>query len=180
MAHRREILSTAALKKLFLHVVCIAILAQSYLPQCNILLLFITSVGRVAQSVWRLATGWTFRDRIPVGTRFPARPDRSWGPRSLLYNGYWVFPEGKERPGRDTDPSPLLMPWSRKSSAIPLLPLWAVRPVQSLSACTRMHFTFVFLPYLITSVMTVTCVKNERDYERISSYTLYFTRPLNS
>ena len=26
--------------------------------------------------------------------------------------------------------------------AIPLLPLWAVRPVQSLSACTRVHFTF--------------------------------------
>jgi hypothetical protein len=27
------------------------------------------------------------------------------------------------------------------SIAIPLLPLWAVRPVQSLSACTRVHFT---------------------------------------
>jgi len=33
-------------------------------------------------------------------------PDRPWGPPSLLYNGYWVFPEGKERPGRDADPSP--------------------------------------------------------------------------
>jgi hypothetical protein len=31
------------------------------------------------------------------------------------------------------------------STAVPLLPLWAVRPVQSLSACTRVHFT---LPYL--------------------------------
>jgi len=30
----------------------------------------------------------------------------------------------------------LLVPWSRMSTAIPLLPLWAVRPVQSLSACT--------------------------------------------
>jgi hypothetical protein len=30
------------------------------------------------------------------------------------------------------------LPYSR---AIPLLPLWAVRPVQSLSACTRVHFT---------------------------------------
>jgi len=27
---------------------------------------------------------------------------------------------------------------------IPLLPLWAVRPVQSLSACTRLHFTFTY------------------------------------
>ena len=28
------------------------------------------------------------------------------------------------------------------SRAIPLLPLWAVRPVQSLRACTRVHFIF--------------------------------------
>ena len=28
------------------------------------------------------------------------------------------------------------------STAIPLLPLWAVWPVQSLSAYTRVHFTF--------------------------------------
>jgi len=50
----------------------------------------------------------------------------------------WVpgFSRGKERPGREADPSPLLVSWSRKSRAIPLLSLWAVRPVQSLSACT--------------------------------------------
>ena len=34
------------------------------------------------------------------------RPDRPWGPHNLLYNGYRVFPGGKERPGRDADPSP--------------------------------------------------------------------------
>jgi len=45
-------------------------------------------------------------DRIPVGARFSTRPDRPWGPPSLLYNGYRLFPGGKERPGRDTDPSP--------------------------------------------------------------------------
>jgi len=28
-------------------------------------------------------------------------------PKSLLYNGYRVFPGGKVRPGRDTDPSHL-------------------------------------------------------------------------
>ena len=38
----------------------------------------------------------------------------------------------------------LLVLWSRKSRAIPLLPLWTVRPVQSLSACTTVHFTFTF------------------------------------
>jgi len=30
------------------------------------------------------------------------------------------------------------------STAIPLLPLWAVQPVQSLSACTTVHFTLLF------------------------------------
>jgi len=38
-------------------------------------------------------------------------------------------------------PSPLLVPWSRKSRSITLLPLWAVRPVQRLSACTTVHLT---------------------------------------
>jgi len=33
-------------------------------------------------------------------------PDRSWGPPSLLYNGYRVFPGGKERLGRAADYSP--------------------------------------------------------------------------
>jgi hypothetical protein len=37
---------------------------------------------------------------------FRTCPDRPWGPPSLLYNGYRVFPGGKERPGRDADPSP--------------------------------------------------------------------------
>ena len=40
--------------------------------------------------------------------------------------------------------TPLVVPWSWKGRAIPLLPLWAVRPVQSLSACTTVHFTFTF------------------------------------
>jgi hypothetical protein len=42
-------------------------------------------------------------------------------------------------------PHLLEVPWSRKCTAV--LPLWAVRPVQSLSACTRVHFTY----YLIVS-----------------------------
>ena len=63
-------------------------------------------VGRVAQSILRLTTGWTVRDRIQVGMRFSARPDRTWSPPRLLYNGYRVFPEGKVRPGHAADHSP--------------------------------------------------------------------------
>jgi len=52
----------------------------SRLNRC--ILLYI--VGPVAQSVWRLSTARTVRDRIPAGTRFSALPDRPWGPPSLL------------------------------------------------------------------------------------------------
>jgi len=38
--------------------------------------------------------------------------------------------------GVTLNPHLLLVPWSRKSRTIPLLPLCTVRPVQSLSACT--------------------------------------------
>jgi len=39
------------------------------------------------------------------GEIFCTSPDWPWGPTSLLYNGYWFFPVGKERLGRDADPS---------------------------------------------------------------------------
>ena len=46
------------------------------------------------------------------GEIFRTCSDRPWGPPSLMYNGYRVFPGGKERPGRDADFSPLLVLWS--------------------------------------------------------------------
>jgi len=58
--------------------------------------------------------------------------------------GTGSFPGVKSGRGVTLTLQPLLMPWSRKSRAIPLLPLWAVRPVQSLSTCTRVHFVFTF------------------------------------
>ena len=43
---------------------------------------------------------------------------------------------------------PLLVPWSRKSRSIPLLHLWAVRPVQSLNACTvELYLYSTYGPY---------------------------------
>ena len=152
-------------------------------------------VDRVAQSVQRLATGWTVRGLNPgVGEIFRTCPDRPWGPPSLVYDGYWVFPGGKEQPRRDADPSPptsavfkteqsynstpcaastepqclykaalylylyLYSPYGpyglyrasvpvqryTLSLPIPLLPLWTVRSVQSLSTCTTVHFIFTY------------------------------------
>ena len=66
----------------------------------------LNSVGRVAQLVLRLTTGWTVRGSNPGGASSSARPDRPWGPPSLLYNGYRVFSGGKVRPGRAADHSP--------------------------------------------------------------------------
>jgi len=55
--------------------------------------------------------------------------------------GTGFFPGVKSGRGVKLTPHSLLVPWSWKRTAIPLLPLWPVRPVQSLSVCTRMHFT---------------------------------------
>ena len=55
----------------------------------------------------RLPTGWTVRWSNPRrGQIFRTCPDRPWGPLSLLYNGYRVFPGSKIGPGSDANPSP--------------------------------------------------------------------------
>jgi hypothetical protein len=81
------------------------------------------------------------------GEIFRTCKDRPWSPPSLLYSGYRVFPGVKSGRGVTLTTHPSLGPWSRKGRAIPLLPLWAVRTVQSLSACTRVHFTLPFHLY---------------------------------
>jgi len=82
---------------------------------------------------------WTCAENLAsTGIRFLDRPARSQSPNFLNYPG------GKERPDVTLTPHPFLVPWSRMCRAIPLLPLRAVLPVQSLSACTTVHFTFTY------------------------------------
>ena len=91
-------------------------------------------------------------DRIPVAARFSA-PVQT-GPRAHAASctaGTGYFPGVKSGLGVTLSPHPLLVPWSRKCKAIPLIPLWAVRPVQSLSACTRVQFTFSITQYTCCS-----------------------------
>ena len=60
------------------------------------------------------------------------------------------FPGVKSGRGVTLTPHLLLMPRSRKSRAIPLLPLWAVQPVQRLSACTTVYlylYLYLYSPY---------------------------------
>ena len=82
-------------------------------------------------------------DRNPAGARFSAPVQTGPGAHTASCTmDTGSFSGRKERPRRGADHSPLLVPWSSKSRAIPLLPLWTARPVQSLSACTRVHFNF--------------------------------------
>ena len=82
------------------------------------------------------------------GARFssPVQTDPGAHPASCTM-GTGSFPGVKSVQDVTLTPHPLLVPWSRKDRAIPLLPLWAVRPVQSLSACTRVTFTFTFISF---------------------------------
>ena len=61
-------------------------------------------------------------DRIPVGLEiFRKPPDRSWGPPSLLYNGYSVFLRGESGRGMVLIPHPYLQCRDLKlGRAIPL------------------------------------------------------------
>jgi hypothetical protein len=70
-----------------------------------------------------IATGYRLDDpgSIPDSARFIPylqRPDRLWGPPSLLYNGYlWLFP-----PGHEADHSTPSSAEVKKGGVIPPLP----------------------------------------------------------
>jgi len=71
--------------------------------------------------------------------------------------------QGQRVAGRDADPSPLLVPWSRKSRAIPLLPLWVYG---SYSLCRA--------PVLVQGCILPTF------YMQIEVFTFYFVYFLES
>ena len=64
-------------------------------------------LDRLAQSVQRLATGWSVRGSNSCrGKIFRASLDRPWGPPSLLGNWYLVLPEAKAAGAWRLLPSP--------------------------------------------------------------------------
>ena len=145
-------------------------------------------------SVVGIATGWAVRRSNPGGGReiFRIGPDRHSGTPSLLYNGYRVFPGGKERPERDADPSPLssavghervelylYFPVGRTactepqclykgalylySRAIPLLLLWAVR------ACTEPQCLYKGDLYLYSSIRETCSPQNTNVFSTLGT-----------
>ena len=76
------------------------------------------------------------------GARFSAPVQTGPGPHPASCKmGTVSFPGVKSGRNVTLTTHPLLVPWSWTGRAVPLLPLWAVRPVQSISARTRVYFT---------------------------------------
>jgi len=97
-------------------------------------------VGLVAESIWRLTTDWTVRDRIPVGKRFSAPVQTCPGAHPAPCKmGTGSFPGVKCGRGVLLTTHPLLVSRSWNSRAIPLPTLWATPGLE------RDHF--IFLPY---------------------------------
>jgi len=83
---------------------------------------------------------WRARFSAPVQTGPGAHP-------VSCTMGTVSFSGVKSGRGVTLTPHPLLVSWSRKGRATPLFPLWAVRPVQSLSAFTRVQICDVIVFY---------------------------------
>ena len=119
------------------------------LPHCEICYKYWMNVGPGSSvgtatgyglDVPGIESRWGARYSAPIQTDLGVHP-------ASCTMGTEYFPGVKSGRGVTLTPHPFLVPWSWKGRAIPLLPLWAVRPVQSLSACTRVHFTSL-LPFI--------------------------------
>jgi len=81
-----------------------------------------------------------------VVENFRTCPDRHWGPASLLYNRYHVYPRVKSSRGVTLNPHSF---YSRGQERVEL---YLYSPYGR-SACTRVHFNFTF--YFISCEMKV-------------------------
>jgi hypothetical protein len=77
-----------------------------------------------------VSTVTKLRDEGQVSIPFPLRPDKPWGPPSLLFNGHQGYlPSGVKRPGREADHSPpssaeVKNAWSYTSTPTYVLTTW--------------------------------------------------------
>ena len=81
--------------------------------------------------------------------------------------GIGSFSGVKSGRGVTLTPHPLLVPWSRKGRAIPLLLLWAVRPVQNLSACTRVHCTYFTQLRILTQLLSKHLSRIQKSFSNL-------------
>jgi hypothetical protein len=101
-----------------------------------------------SMSSWRVPTQRQFRGSNPSeGEIFYNRPDRSWGPSSLLYNRYRVFPRGKAAGAWRWPPTP-------SSAEVKERVSYTSTPFLSLRDLSRenftVNFTFTFHPKTVS------------------------------
>jgi hypothetical protein len=86
----------------------------------------------------RLAAGWTVRGTDPGGGEvFRTRPDRPWGPPSLLYNGYRVSFTAIKRPGGGVDHThPIQDNWYSKETGMENCATWWFPPTSPSKSAT--------------------------------------------
>jgi len=96
------------------------VLQEEHFMECDMKQYWQEFVSWVAQSVYKLTTGWTVQDQIPVGTRFSARPGRPWAHPASCTMGTGSFPGVKCGQSVLLTTHPLPVSWSWKNRAIPL------------------------------------------------------------
>jgi hypothetical protein len=75
----------------------------TFAPSC----MYLFILHNICGPGYSLSTSWTVRGSNPGGGEiFSSRPDRPWGPPSLLYNRYQVSFPWVKRPGRGVDHPP--------------------------------------------------------------------------
>ena len=135
-------------------------------------------MGPVAQSVYRLATCWTVRGSNPGGgARFSAPVQTGPGahPASCKM-GTGSFLGIKSGRGVMLTPHHLLVPWSRKCRAIPLLPY-------GLTACTEGQCLYkgalyLYLYHVNICLSLQTGIYTNMSFSFCASYPCVFSRRL--
>jgi len=136
---------------------CLLCYGTVYLEGKGNIFLLVTPIMCLFKVTIAHRTGWTVRGSNPGWRRdFPhlSRPCRGANSASCTMSTR-SFPGLKSGRGVTLTPHPFLVPLVMKNRSIPLLPLWAVRPVLSLSACTGVTFMFTFystLQYAVTMI----------------------------
>jgi hypothetical protein len=112
--------------------------------------------------------GWMVRGSNPVGGEiFRIHPDQPWGPPSLLYNGYWVFPGGNAAGAWRWPPTPF---WCRGWEWVKQ---YLCSPSRPLVVCYT--FTFTLLSF-VTSFHFALC--SWLSWLRFSVFSLSLSRQM--
>ena len=100
------------------------------------------------------------------GEIFRTNPSQPWGPPSLLYNGYRVFPGGKVRPVLPADHSP--------SSRAVVMEEWSYNSTHPLGHNRAYNGNTLPLPVYDYIILSTTCFGS--SYEPSSRWLLFLSR----